>query len=91
MSVTRTSTSDGRDLVAVTGDALPPTGDRVYLRPEEAADRYRTSVESLRRWTAEGRLRAFRFGDRGRRYLVSDLEALMVPIEPGADSDADDE
>lgn len=48
------------------------------LRIREAAEMLGVNPETLRRWDAEGKLRAVRIGNRkDRRYKLEDIEKLI--------------
>ena len=49
---------------------------------EDAAEVYEVSVDTLRRWISEGKIRGYRFGPRFIRIEIDDLEALFVPLGP---------
>jgi excisionase family DNA binding protein len=83
---TTTTDERGRTNTHVKG---PEKSGRKYLSNAAAAEYLDTSTDTLRRLVLQGRLRAYRLGDRGRRYAIADLDALLVPIEP-ADADDDD-
>ena len=59
---------------------------RVFISPYEAAEHIGVSSRTIRRWIAEGRLRAVRFGPRTIRVRLEDLEAVgaAVPTVGGA-------
>jgi excisionase family DNA binding protein len=49
----------------------------------EVTNRYRVSRVTVWRWISEGRLPAYRLGQRKVRIKASDLEAVLAPITPG--------
>lgn len=53
---------------------------RRLASPAEAALYAGVSIRTLRRWAAEGRFAAYRFGPRAVRYDLDDLDALAEPI-----------
>jgi excisionase family DNA binding protein len=64
------------------------------LTAQEVADRLSVHVETIRRWTRGGKLRALKFGDGIRctvRYQESDIDELIdssaFPIETEQTSD----
>ena len=63
------------------------TSQRVYLSPFEAGEYVGTTSRTIRRWIAEGRLSAKRFGPRTIRIHLDDLDALGRDI-PSADDAA---
>ena len=60
--------------------------ERAFLSLNEAGSYVGVSSRTIRRWIAEGRLRAVRFGPRTMRVHLQDLEALgfEVPTVGGA-------
>jgi excisionase family DNA binding protein len=65
------------------------------LTAQEVADRLSVHVETIRRWTRGGKLKALKFGEGNRctvRYQESDIEELIdssvFPIETEHPNDA---
>lgn len=56
-----------------------------HMTMRAAADYWGVSERTLRRWVAEGRLRAYRVGPRAVRVRAEDVEALCRPIPTVAD------
>lgn len=52
----------------------------LYVSPDDAGEMIGASGRTIRRWIAEGRLEAKRFGPRLIRVKVSDVEALGSDI-----------
>jgi excisionase family DNA binding protein len=49
-----------------------------YLKAKEAADVLNIHINTLHRWTKEGRIKAYRIGRRGDyRYDPKDIEAFV--------------
>jgi excisionase family DNA binding protein len=59
--------------------ALTPPGKK-NITLQEAAEHYGVSVKTIRRYIAEGRLRAYKLGSRTIRVSLDDVEALARPI-----------
>lgn len=56
-----------------------------YLTETDAAGYFGVSTRTLRRWIAEGKVKAYR-GPSGRlRFREDDLAAAMTPVPNGAD------
>jgi excisionase family DNA binding protein len=53
-------------------------GPSKYLKSRDAAKYLAIHINTLHRWTKEGRLKAYRLGVRGDyRYSIEDLEKFM--------------
>lgn len=52
---------------------------KASLSISEAARRAGFSVDTLRRWSDEGRLPSFRTPGNQRRFLAGDIDALLSP------------
>ncbi|MEA5117287.1 MAG: excisionase family DNA-binding protein [Propionicimonas sp.] len=63
------------------GQAPVPTPEWVSL--QQAAGLHGVSVDTLRRRIREGRLPAYRFGDRLIKVRIADLDNLFRPIPVG--------
>lgn len=50
---------------------------------EEAARSCGVSVDTLRRWISQGKVRAYRFGPRLIRVETDDIDAMFDPLGPG--------
>lgn len=55
----------------------------VYVSPHEAGQHLHVTSRTIRRWIAEGRLPARRFGPRTIRIRVEDLDALGHDVPAG--------
>ena len=51
---------------------------------EDAARTCGVSVDTLRRWISDGKIRAYRVGPRRIRVETDDIDAMFKPIGPGA-------
>lgn len=51
-----------------------------YLSPAEFAEAHNVSLRTGRRWIAEGRIRAYRIGERKIGIRVEDSNAFAEPI-----------
>lgn len=56
-----------------------PKLEKQYLALSQAAIRYSTPVDTLRRWARDGKIPAYRIG---RKYLI-DVEAMDQYVENG--------
>jgi excisionase family DNA binding protein len=56
-----------------------PAPRRALLTIQQAADEINNSPKSIRRWIAQGRLRAVRVGPRAIRIDRADLDQLITP------------
>jgi excisionase family DNA binding protein len=52
----------------------------VRISMSEAAQRIGVDTQTIRKYIAEGRLPAYRLGDRVIRLNVEDVEALLIPL-----------
>lgn len=52
---------------------------RVYLTRKQVCDLLSISMATLHRWVANGMLTCLKVG-RGSRFLQSDVEALLIPV-----------
>lgn len=52
----------------------------------QAADYLSLTERSIRRYIAEGKLPAFRLGEKQIRIRVVDVDALLVPVPTGAEA-----
>ena len=52
-----------------------------YYRAREVAELLGVSVSSVWSWTAQGKLKATRIGDRARRWAIEDIEAFVKTRE----------
>lgn len=59
---------------------------RTYYTPEEVAARFRVTPRTVRRWAAEGKLKAIRVG-RQWRIPMDALDQLADSVVPGQDGD----
>lgn len=50
----------------------------------EAARYISVHPNTITRWAAEGRVAAYRFGNRSVRYNLNDIDAMLVPIRQEA-------
>jgi excisionase family DNA binding protein len=58
-----------------------------WMSKQEAADYLRISLPSLDRWMREGRVRFYKAGgQQSVRFHISDLDAVMRPVDPDADT-----
>jgi len=58
----------------------PKVADSQWLSTKEAAQYLGVGEATIQRWVREGRLKAYRFGQRVLRIRRSDLEAIAEPI-----------
>lgn len=63
----------------------PPPGMPIYLTTAEAASWLRVCTRTVKRWVAEGKLRAKRIG-RKRLLEAADIRALMDASAGGEDA-----
>lgn len=54
----------------------------VRIGPAEAARRLGVEVQTVYNYISDGRLRAYRLGDKTIRLNLDDVENLLVPIVP---------
>lgn len=66
--------------------STPEARQRVYLSPYEAGEYVGTTSRTIRRWIAEGRLPAKRFGPRTVRIHPDDLDALGREVPTAGDA-----
>lgn len=59
-----------------------------YLTTGEAADVLGVSDETLRRWADDRKVRHVRLPSGHRRFIRSDLDAVLAPVEAAAPSPA---
>ena len=55
-----------------------------YLTETAAGDYLGVSGRTIRRWTAEGKLKAYRAPSGRYRFKLSDLDAALTPVPNGA-------
>lgn len=60
--------------------AIDQTNPTYWINSTEACKRLGITDKTLRRYIATGKLRAYRMGERARRFKAEDLDALMKPI-----------
>jgi excisionase family DNA binding protein len=58
----------------------PKANHRAYVGIPEAATYLDVTPKTIRRYIAEGRLPAYRLGDRVVRIKVADLDAALTPM-----------
>lgn len=51
------------------------------MTAQEVADEVGVHLRTIRRWTQEGTLTAYRVGPKAIRYRASDVDAIMQPVE----------
>jgi len=57
------------------------------LTPKEVADLLHVHPNTLKRWTDEGRIAAYRINQRGdRRYRLQDIERFLAQCNPRKES-----
>lgn len=67
----------------------PSDSERIWISLNEAAEYLGVAPKSVRRYIADGRLRAYRLaGKQTIRIKAQDLDALMRPIPTGWVGDA---
>ena len=66
-----------RGLVVPRPEPQPSVADDALLTVEQAAERLNTTIPYVRQLYARGELSYVRFGERGIRIKVSDLQALI--------------
>lgn len=62
-------------------DASSPTKTPRFLTVPQAADLLAVHPSTIRRWINDGRLAAYRVGDKGVRLMLADVLDLATPLE----------
>lgn len=55
------------------------TSDEAYLTTKQAAERLRTSPETVRRWVRDGKLAAITYPSGRRKFRPQDVDAILTP------------
>jgi excisionase family DNA binding protein len=59
-----------------------PTTPQKLMTPDEVATLFRVDPKTVSRWAASGRIMSIRTPGGQRRFLESDVRALLAPSEP---------